>query len=150
MRHDAVAFVGAIGQPDSFAGELPCAYVELVAGASVTAADLLEFADLHVHERAAVPKHMEILPELPKTAVGKVFKPDLRRRAISRVFDTALAEAGLAARVAEVREDRKRGLVAKLVRTGPAEEAAVVSVMGQFACAWDWVETPHRSINSQS
>lgn len=30
--HEAVAFVGAIGQPEAFAGELPCAYVELVAG----------------------------------------------------------------------------------------------------------------------
>ncbi len=30
--HDAIAMVGAIGQPDSYAGELPCAYVELVAG----------------------------------------------------------------------------------------------------------------------
>ena len=28
MRHQAVAFVGAIGQPDSHAGEVPCAYVE--------------------------------------------------------------------------------------------------------------------------
>ncbi len=32
-RHEAVAMVGAIGQPDAFAGELPCAYVELVKGA---------------------------------------------------------------------------------------------------------------------
>ena len=59
-----------------------------------------------------MPKHLEILPELPKTAVGKVFKPDLRRRAIARVFDAALAAAGSEARVAEVVEDRRRGLVA--------------------------------------
>jgi acyl-CoA synthetase (AMP-forming)/AMP-acid ligase II len=31
--HTAVAFAGAIGQPDAFAGELPCVYVELVGGA---------------------------------------------------------------------------------------------------------------------
>ncbi len=30
--HPAVATAGAIGQPDAFAGELPCVYVELVAG----------------------------------------------------------------------------------------------------------------------
>ncbi|HEY6918172.1 MAG TPA: acyl-CoA synthetase, partial [Tabrizicola sp.] len=30
MGHEAVGFVGAIGQPDAHAGELPCAYVELV------------------------------------------------------------------------------------------------------------------------
>ena len=138
MRHEAVAFVGAIGQPDSFAGELPCAYVELMAGKSVTPADLLEFARLHVHERAAVPKHVEILQELPKTAVGKVFKPDLRRRAISRVYDAALAEAGLAARVSAVKEDKKRGLVAQLERTGPVDDAEVARLMGEFAGPWEW------------
>ncbi|MEY3306748.1 MAG: hypothetical protein RLZZ413_786 [Pseudomonadota bacterium] len=138
MRHEAVAFVGAIGQPDSFAGELPCAYVELMAGKSVTPADLLDFARLHVHERAAVPKHIEILAELPKTAVGKVFKPDLRRRAISRVLDAALADAGLAARVVAVKEDKKRGLVAQLERTGPLEDADVEKLMGEFAGPWEW------------
>ena len=138
MRHEAVAFVGAIGQPDSFAGELPCAYVELMAGKSVTPEDLLDFARLHVHERAAVPKHIEILAELPKTAVGKVFKPDLRRRAISRVLDAALADAGLAARVVAVKEDKKRGLVAQLERTGPVEDADVEKLMGEFAGPWEW------------
>ncbi len=54
--HPAVAFVGAIGQPDSFAGELPCAYVELVEGAEVTQAELIAYAKENIHERAAVPK----------------------------------------------------------------------------------------------
>ena len=80
LSHPAVAFAGAIGQPDSFAGELPCAYVELVAGASLTAEELMEHARKHIHERAAIPKHVEVLDELPKTAVGKIFKPDLRKR----------------------------------------------------------------------
>ncbi|MBC7155885.1 MAG: acyl-CoA synthetase, partial [Rhodobacteraceae bacterium] len=84
LGHEAVAFAGAIGQPDSFAGELPCVYVELVDGATVTTAELLDYTREHIVERAAVPKHVEILPELPKTAVGKVFKPDLRKRAIAR------------------------------------------------------------------
>lgn len=136
MGHEAVAFVGAIGQPDAHAGELPCAYVELVKGATVTEAALLDYAKAHIHERAAVPKHVEILEELPKTAVGKVFKPDLRRRAIRRICDAALAEAGLAARVTEVVEDKKRGLVAQLAPR--ADEAAVQAVMGRFTTAWDW------------
>lgn len=141
MRHEAVAFVGAIGQPDSFAGELPCAYVELVAGASVSPAELLDFARAHIHERAAVPKHIEILDELPKTAVGKVFKPDLRRRAMMRVFDATLAEAGLEVRVAQVVEDKKRGLVARLARTNAADEAVAAKLMGEFACPWEWAGT---------
>ncbi|MFM2354770.1 MAG: hypothetical protein RLZZ528_506 [Pseudomonadota bacterium] len=138
--HPAVAFVGAIGQPDDFAGELPCAYVELVKDGKATADELMAFAKDRIGERAAVPKHIEILPELPKTAVGKVFKPDLRRMAIRRVFDATLKEAGLAAVVAEVAEDRKRGLVARLARTGDVDEAKVAAKMGEFAVPWEWAD----------
>jgi len=138
MGHEAVAFVGAIGQPDAHAGELPCAYVELVKGASTTVEDLVAYAGKHISERAALPKYLEILPELPKTAVGKVFKPDLRRMAITRTYDAALAEAGLPARVATVIEDKKRGLVAQLSKSGTVEDAAVASVLGQFSNPWEW------------
>ena len=138
MGHEAVSFVGAIGQPDAHAGELPCAYVELVKGSSASVDDLMAYASAHIHERAAVPKYLEILPELPKTAVGKVFKPDLRRMAITRTYDAALAEAGIPARVANVIEDKKRGLVAQLDRAGPVEDVAVASVLGQFSNPWEW------------
>jgi acyl-CoA synthetase (AMP-forming)/AMP-acid ligase II len=138
--HPAVAFVGAIGQPDAVAGELPCAYVELVAGAAVTVDALMDHARAHVPERAAHPKHIEILPELPKTAVGKVFKPDLRRRAITRVLNGTLAEAKLAAEVAEVVEDKRRGLVARVRRTGTVDTGAVERRLGEFAQAWDWAD----------
>lgn len=137
-RHPAVAFVGAIGQPDAFAGELPAAYVELVKGASVSVEELLDHARDAIPERAAVPKHIEILDELPKTAVGKIFKPALRRLAIARVYDAVLAEAGLAVRVAEVAEDKKRGLVARLERTGPVDETVVAAKLGEFAGPWEW------------
>ena len=138
MGHEAVGFVGAIGQPDAHAGELPCAYVELVKGASATVEDLMAYAAKHISERAAVPKYLEILTELPKTAVGKVFKPDLRRMAITRTYDAALAEAGLPARVALVIEDKKRGLVAQLAKSGPVEDVAVASILGQFSNPWEW------------
>ncbi|WP_134724451.1 acyl-CoA synthetase [Paracoccus luteus] len=136
LSHPAVAVAGAIGQPDSFAGELPCVYVELVAGASASEAELMDHARRHIHERAAVPKHLEILPELPKTAVGKIFKPDLRRLAIARVLNGALSGTG--ARVVEVAEDKKRGLVAKVAR-GSADEAALRAKLGEFTVPWDIV-----------
>lgn len=138
MGHEAVGFVGAIGQPDAHAGELPCAYVELVKGSTAKVEGLMAYATQHIHERAALPKYLEVLPELPKTAVGKVFKPDLRRLAITRVFDAALAEAKIPARVAEVIEDKKRGLVAQLDRQAPVEDAAVAAVLGQFSNPWEW------------
>jgi acyl-CoA synthetase (AMP-forming)/AMP-acid ligase II len=137
-RHPAVAFVGAIGQPDSFAGELPCAYVELVKGAEVTQDDLLAWSRDQIQERAAAPKHIEIMAELPKTAVGKIFKPDLRRMAIARVYDAALTEAGIAARVGDVVEDKKLGLVARLEKTGPVDDQVVNNLLGQFTRPWNW------------
>ncbi|WP_374641479.1 acyl-CoA synthetase [Tabrizicola sp.] len=142
MGHEAVAVVGAIGQPDAHAGELPCAYVELVAGSTATVEDLMAYAAQHIHERAALPKHLEILPELPKTAVGKVFKPDLRRLAITRTYDAALAEAGLPARVAAMIEDRKRGLVAQIASPSPVGDAEVQAILGQFSTPWEWVPQP--------
>jgi fatty-acyl-CoA synthase len=136
--HPAVAFAGAIGQPDAHSGEVPCVYVELVAGAEVTVEALAEYCRDHISERAAIPKYIEILPTLPKTAIGKILKPDLRKRAIARVFDATLAEAGLAARVSEVVEDRKRGLVAHLVQRVPDQEIGVAELLGAFATPWEW------------
>ncbi len=138
MQHPAVAMVGAIGQPDAHAGEVPCAYVELVKGAAATVEDLASFAQSQIKERAAIPKHIEILDEMPKTAVGKVFKPDLRRRAITRVFDAALAGAGLNPRVSAVIEDRKRGLVAQLLPSRGMDEAAVSALLGGYSVPWEW------------
>ena len=138
MTHDAVALAGAVGQPNAKLGELPCVYVELVAGAEVSSDELMSHCRARVPERAAHPRHLEVLDELPKTAVGKVFKPDLRKRAIARVFDATLAEAGLAARVAEVADTRKSGLVARLERTGPVDEAELGHVLGRFTQPWEW------------
>ncbi|WP_299361740.1 acyl-CoA synthetase [uncultured Paracoccus sp.] len=137
LSHPAVAVAGAIGQPDAFAGELPCVYVELVAGASVTEDELLEHARTHIRERAAIPKHVEILDELPKTAIGKIFKPDLRKRAIRRVFDIALEGTG--ASVVEVVEDKKRGLVARVAAEG-GDLAVIRTRLGEFAVPHDLVE----------
>ena len=137
MSHPAVAMAGAVGQPDAHAGELPCVYVELVKGATVGVDELLAHAKARISERAAQPKHLEILDELPKTGVGKIFKPDLRRRAIRRVLDAALAEAKLQAHVGAVIEDKKRGLVAQIAVQGPADQTALARVLGAFSVVWE-------------
>lgn len=136
LGHDAVAFAGAIGQPDVHSGELPCAFVELVEGATVTPEELIAYCKEHVKERAAQPKHIKIMNELPKTAVGKIFKPDLRKDAITRVYDRALEAAGSAARVNHVVDDKKRGLVAMLAMNG-ASDADVENALGGFTRPWD-------------
>ena len=138
LGHHDVAFAGAIGQPCPHSGELPCAYVELVMGATVTGAELTAFCREKVAERAAQPKYIEVLATLPKTAVGKVFKPDLRKSAIKRVYNEALSDAGSAARVEAVIDDKEWGLVALVSRTSETDE--VQAVLGAYERPWQWSE----------
>ncbi|MFK7837863.1 MAG: acyl-CoA synthetase [Sulfitobacter sp.] len=136
LGHPAVAFAGAIGQPDSHAGEIPCAFVELVDGASTTSDELLAFCKENVTERAAQPKHIKIMDELPKTAVGKIFKPDLRKDAIVRIYDEVLEKSGTPARVTSVVDDKKRGLVAQVAMNGASNDD-VKAALGGFTGAWE-------------
>ena len=138
--HPDVAFVGAIGQPDAHAGELPCAYVELVTGATATVDELMAYADEHVHERAAHPKYIEVMDELPKTAVGKIFKPDLRKSAITRVYNSALEKAGVGVSVSAVIDSKKRGLVAQIGKADGVTDEDVTAVLGSFTRPWEWAD----------
>ena len=107
----------------------------------MTKEELLAFAKEHVHERAAVPKYMEIMDELPKTAVGKIFKPALRKSAIVRIYNAALTDAGLDIHVVKVYESKKRGLVAQLVKTDDRiSDKTVTKVLGSFINPWEWAD----------
>jgi len=90
-RHEAVALAAAVGKPDAYAGEIPVAYVQLKPGANVSEADLLDYARQRITERAAVPKAIYFLDAMPQTAVGKLFKPQLRHDVIRRAYQEALA-----------------------------------------------------------
>jgi acyl-CoA synthetase (AMP-forming)/AMP-acid ligase II len=77
-RHPAVREVAVVGIPDPRWGETPVAVVALMDGAQLTADDLLGYA----RERLAhfkCPTRMEIVPELPRNATGKVLKTTLRK-----------------------------------------------------------------------
>lgn len=84
-EHPDVHLVAAIGRPDLVKGELPIAYVEARAGATLDPAELLEFCRTHVDERAAVPVEVIVIDEIPLTPVGKVSKPALRAVAVTQV-----------------------------------------------------------------
>ena len=83
--HPAVQHCAAVGLPDVYAGELPVVFVTLVPGSAVTEAELLAFVRERVDEPPARPKSVTILRAMPMTAVGKIFKPELRQLAASRV-----------------------------------------------------------------
>jgi fatty-acyl-CoA synthase len=95
LQHPDVAIAAAIGQPDAYAGELPVAFVTLKAGATVSGEELRNYLEPIVSEPAALPKYVAILPDLPVTPIGKIYKPALRLLATRRAIESALSGAGL-------------------------------------------------------
>ncbi|MEC8427282.1 MAG: acyl-CoA synthetase [Pseudomonadota bacterium] len=134
IAHEAVADAAAVGQPDAYAGELPCVYVTLRSGASVSESQLLNHAREMIGERAAIPAHIEILEALPVTGVGKIFKPRLRELAAQRVIEAALLSGGIDAKL-RVTTDKNRGLLVTVETEAPSSE--VYSAIGGFAVEVD-------------
>lgn len=81
-RHPAVAAAAVVAEPHATWGEIPCAFIELHEGASVTAKDLREFCREHM-ARYKVPRRF-VFEALPRTSTGKVRKNVLRDKAGSR------------------------------------------------------------------
>jgi fatty-acyl-CoA synthase len=92
-----VLHAAAVGRPDGYAGEVPVAYVQLVPGAHAAPADLIAAIAPHIAERAALPKDIIVVDNLPLTDIGKPIKAALRLDIAQRTFRAVLAEAtGLA------------------------------------------------------
>lgn len=85
VQHPAVLEVAVIGKSDGDGLTKTKAYVVLKAGQTTTEADLQDF----VKERLApykYPRFVEFVPELPKTATGKIQRFKLRERENQRLF----------------------------------------------------------------
>jgi fatty-acyl-CoA synthase len=128
-----VLHAAAVGKPDRHAGEIPVAYVQLVPGARATAVELIATLTGRVAERAAMPKEIYIVDEIPLTDVGKPIKSALRKDAAERAFAAALTEAtGLSCPAGEltvaVRPDPAHGQIVAIAVRGVA--AAAQAEMG--------------------
>jgi fatty-acyl-CoA synthase len=131
-RHPAVQIAAAVGRPDAHAGELPIAYVQLKPGATTTEHDLAEFVRHAIAERAAVPKQIRIVEAMPLTGVGKIFKPELKRRETADALRSALVEAGIDGASVSVNEGNAQGISIRVELPDPALEAQATSVLGRF------------------
>jgi fatty-acyl-CoA synthase len=78
LRHPSVQEAAIVGLPDEKWGEAPHAFVVLKPGGAATEAELRDFTrDRLAHFKA--PKTVTFVPELPKTATGKIQKYVLRK-----------------------------------------------------------------------
>ena len=69
--------MSVVGIPDERCGEAPHAFVVLKAGATATETELRNYARDHL-AHFKCPQEIYFVPELPKTATGKVQKYVLR------------------------------------------------------------------------
>ncbi|MDM0011157.1 acyl-CoA synthetase [Variovorax sp. J22P168] len=91
--HPAVQLCAAVGAPDAYAGELPVVYATLVPGAAASEAELLAFTAGRVDEAPARPRAVYVIPSMPMTNVGKIYKPELRAMAAREVATALVDEA---------------------------------------------------------
>lgn len=76
-RHEAVVECAVFGIPDDRWGEVPAAHVVLVPEATVSEVELRHFCTLQI-DRFKRPRVIKFVDSLPRTAVGKIDKNDLR------------------------------------------------------------------------
>src|SRR5882757_9245194 len=84
LEHPAVQQVAVVGLPDTRLGEVPVAYVECRAGATLDADDVVG----HCRGKIAsfkLPRHVVFVDVFPMTESGKIRKADLREDARKRL-----------------------------------------------------------------
>lgn len=134
-RHPAVLLCAAVGKPDAYAGELPVAYVQLLAHAKATQDELKDFVRGEITERAATPDEIFLIDPLPLTDIGKPNKALLRHDAAARTFRSVLS--GIGDIDVEVKQDPTHGTVAVInLASSPAErpvlEAKIHDIMKAY------------------
>jgi 2,3-dihydroxybenzoate-AMP ligase len=78
ITHPAVLNTAVVAMPDPVMGERACAYVVLREGESLNLGQLCDFLAQKRIARFKLPERLELIEELPTTAVGKTSKKDLR------------------------------------------------------------------------
>lgn len=88
--HPKVAAAAAVGRPDERVGEVPVLYVELKSDVQASKEELLQFAAERISERAATPKELILIDQIPMTTIGKTFKPKLIELELKKVVSKVL------------------------------------------------------------
>jgi fatty-acyl-CoA synthase len=91
VRHPAVETAAAVGLPDTYAGEVPMAFVQLKPGADGDADELREFCRTEIPERAAVPVQVVPIPRCRSPASARSSSRRCASTPRNAPFDAALA-----------------------------------------------------------
>lgn len=91
LGHPAIADIAIVAMPSARTGEMACAFVIPRDGASIDLAEIARFLIAAGLAKQKIPEHLELVDDLPRTAIGKVRKDVLRAEA------RAIAEAAAAA-----------------------------------------------------
>jgi len=79
-EHPAIADCAVVPRKDADAGEIPCAFVVLRAGASVSSTEIMQFVSGRVAGYKQI-RAVEFTDEIPKNPSGKILRRVLRERA---------------------------------------------------------------------
>ena len=82
-RHPDVVAATVLGVPDGYRGESVAAFVQLRPGSALDSGALLAFLKDKLSP-VELPRHVEIRDELPRTAVGKLSRKELRAEMLER------------------------------------------------------------------
>ncbi len=78
FAHPKIVEACAIGVPDTYSGERIKAYVVLKPGETATPIEIIDYCKVNL-VKYKVPKYVEFVSELPKSAVGKILRKELKR-----------------------------------------------------------------------
>ncbi len=83
FEHPKIKEACVIGVPDQHSGERIKAFVVLKEGEQATTEDIIEYCRTKL-TRYKVPKYVEFTTDLPKSAVGKILRKELRAMELSK------------------------------------------------------------------
>ena len=84
FEHPKVLEAGTIGIPDDYRGESVKAFVVSKQGETISEQELIEYCRTKL-AAYKIPKNIEFIDELPKTAIGKILRRELRERELAKI-----------------------------------------------------------------
>jgi long-chain acyl-CoA synthetase len=83
FAHPKIMEACVIGVPDAYSGERIKAFVVLKEGEKATAIEIIDYCKENL-VKYKIPKYVEFVDELPKSAVGKILRKELKKQELEK------------------------------------------------------------------